>query len=162
MSHRDSKRSKSNLKIKNSPVKNKKVAVEDLFSAAQGILPKSKNNPPTVNTLLLPDAKLDHVEETSPYSSECEDDDLSFGSSHRSHYFTDRHGNAISVSDSTSVGSTDTSISRRSRYITPKELVQEISLRVERHLVPPEYGTRFQISSHFNFYIWRVDSSQNG
>lgn len=121
--------------------KQKKIAVGDLLSVTQDILKEVKvdYSENKSNTLFLYGAKM---EQKSPDSSDSEDyDDLSLNSSSRSQYWNGRYGKAFS--DTVSLHSSESSSSLNSRYLTPKEMVKDISLRVERHQVPPDYGFVF-------------------
>lgn len=116
---------------------NKKIAVEDLFAAAQN---KFRTSESAQSTLLVYDGKIDHPDGISSDYSDGEEDDFSLKSSSRSQFWYGKQGKLYAASDNTSVSSSDSTSTTTSRYITPKELVHEITYRVQNHLAPPEYG----------------------
>ena len=117
-------------------VNEKKIAVEDLFTVAKRKL-MDKATKTSQSTLLLSRGKIDHPDYISPDDGEEGDDDddnesFNFSISSRSQFHYGKSDYSI-FSDRSSGSSSN-------RFITPKEMVHEITERVRNNLVPPDYG----------------------
>lgn len=120
----------------------KKIAVEDLFTVAQRKL-MDKAITTSQSTLLLSRGKIDHPDYISPDDGDVGDDDddessFNYSMSSRSQFWYGKSDYSL-VSDRSAVSSS-------SRYITPKEMVHEITERVRNHLAPPDYGNPLLLS----------------
>mmetsp|Transcript_4991 Transcript_4991/g.6890 ORF Transcript_4991/g.6890 Transcript_4991/m.6890 type:complete len:569 (+) Transcript_4991:23-1729(+) len=148
---------------KKAPTIPKKIAVGDLLSATQDILKVDPLEKKSSSTLFLYGAKIDHK---SPNNSDSEDfDDISLNSSSRSQYWNGRYAKASS--DTYSLHSSESANTLNSRFLTPKEMVKDISLRVERHQAPPDYVLRIdelspQLLSWNNKLSERLQNRRSG